>query len=86
MKNKIALALIAIGLAASAFGQDFHYNRGYIDSNGNYHSGHFQTNPNGNPYDNWSTYPNYNPFTGKQGTVTPPTGPHYDASGVYHPY
>jgi len=84
MKNKIALALIAITLAASAFGQGYHYNRGYIDRNGVYHSGHYQTNPNGNPYDNWSTKGNYNPFTGQPGTVTPHYG-YVDQYGVYHP-
>ena len=85
MKNKIALTLIAITLAASAFGQGYHYNNGYIDRNGMFHPGHYQTNPNNNPWDNWSTRGNYNPFTGKPGTRTP-QGPHYDRNGVYHSY
>jgi hypothetical protein len=85
MKNKIALTLIAITLAASAFGQGYHYNNGYVDRNGVYHPGHYQTNPNNNPWDNWSTRGNYNPFTGQPGTVTPHQG-YFDRYGVYHPY
>lgn len=33
--------------------------------------GHHRTTPNNNIYDNYSTYPNINPYTGKQGTVKP---------------
>jgi hypothetical protein len=71
MRNKTALTLIAaIAIpAASAFGQGYHYNNGYLN----------------NPWDNWSTRGNYNPFTGLPGTRTP-QGPHYDQNGVYHPY
>ena len=87
MRNKTALTLIAaIAIsAASAFGQGYHYNNGYVDRNGVFHPAHYQTNPNNNPWDNWSTRGNYNPFTGKPGTRTP-QGPHYDRNGVYHPY
>jgi hypothetical protein len=38
--------------------------------------GHYQTNPDGNIYNNWSTYPNVNPFTGRQGTIQPYGGLH----------
>jgi hypothetical protein len=87
MRNKTALTLIAaIAIsAASAFGQGYHYNNGYVDRNGVFHPGHYQTNPNNNPWDNWSTRGNYNPFTGLPGTRTP-QAPHYDQNGVYHPY
>jgi hypothetical protein len=87
MKNKTALTLIgAIAVcAASAFGQGYHHNNGYIDSSGVFHPGHYQTNPDNNSWDNWSTRGNYNPFTGLSGTQTP-QGPRYDRNGVYHPY
>jgi len=87
MKNKTAPTLIAAVAisAASAFGQGYHYNNGYIDRNGMFHPGHYQTNPNNNQWDNWSTRGNYNPSTGMPGTRTP-QGPHYDQNGVYHPY
>ena len=84
MKNKIALTLIAITLTTSAFGQGYHYNNGYIDRNGAYHPGHYQTNPNNNSWDNWSTRGNYNPVTGQPGTRVPQG--HYDQFGVWHPY
>jgi hypothetical protein len=74
-----ALALTALG----AFAQDFHWTNGYIDRNGVFHPGHFQTNPNNNPWDNWSTRGNHNPFTGQPGTRIPQG--HYDQFGVWHP-
>ena len=42
--------------------------RGYYRSNGTYVQPHYRSNPDGNPYNNWSTYPNVNPYTGKRGT------------------
>ena len=84
MKTKIALTLIAIILAVSAFAQGYHQNNGYVDRNGVYHPPHYQTNPNNNQWDNWSTRGNYNPFTGQPGTVTPHHG-YVDQFGVYHP-
>ena len=42
--------------------------RGYYRSNGTYVQPHYRSNPDGNPYNNWSTYPNINPYTGKRGT------------------
>jgi hypothetical protein len=42
--------------------------RGYYRKDGTYVQPHYRSNPDGNPYNNWSTYPNINPYTGKQGT------------------
>lgn len=42
--------------------------RGHYRSNGTYVQPHYRSNPDGNPYNNWSTYPNINPYTGKRGT------------------
>ena len=61
------MAAIAIS-AASAFGQGYHYNNGYIDRNGVSHSGHYQTNPNNTQLDNYGTRGNLNPYTGAVGT------------------
>jgi len=44
------------------------YVRGHYRSNGTYVQPHYRSNPDGNPYNNWSTYPNVNPYTGKRGT------------------
>jgi hypothetical protein len=48
-----------------------HYVKGYHKSNGTYVQGHYRTNPNSTNRDNYSTYPNVNPYTGKIGTVAP---------------
>jgi hypothetical protein len=42
--------------------------QGYYRKDGIYVSPHYRSAPDGNPYNNWSTYPNINPYTGKQGT------------------
>lgn len=47
--------------------------RGHFRSNGTYVAPHFRSAPDGNFSNNWSTYGNVNPYTGKEGTlVTPP--------------
>ena len=46
------------------------YVRGYYRSNGTYVQPHYRSNPDGNFYNNWSTYPNVNPYTGETGTKT----------------
>lgn len=65
----LPLGLGLIGTAASAQGS--HYVEGYTRSNGTYVAPHYQTNSNGNAYDNYSSRPNVNPYTGQQGTVDP---------------
>ena len=42
--------------------------RGYYRSNGTYVQPHYRSNPDGNFGNNWSTYGNVNPYTGKTGT------------------
>lgn len=50
--------------------------RGYRDvwvqphrrSNGTYVPGHYRSYPDGNVRNNWSQYPNVNPYTGARGT------------------
>jgi hypothetical protein len=69
MKIIVGIALLAVGTAASA--QSSHYVQGYQRSDGTYVQGHEQTNPNGNAYDNYSSRPNVNPYTGREGTVDP---------------
>jgi hypothetical protein len=45
-----------------------HYVHGYRRRDGTYVAPHWQTNPDGNVWNNWSTYGNVNPFTGQMGT------------------
>jgi len=42
--------------------------RGYYRQNGTYVQSHYRTNPDGNPYNNYSFPGNYNP---NKGTITP---------------
>ena len=46
--------------------------RGYVKpSTGKYVAPHYKTTPNRTKIDNFSTKGNYNPYTGKKGTVNP---------------
>jgi hypothetical protein len=47
--------------------------RGYHRSNGTYVQPHYRSNPDGNPYNNWSFPGNTNPYTGKVATGNPST-------------
>ncbi len=47
------------------------YVQGYYKSNGTYVKGHYKTKANGTNRDNYSTKPNYNPYTGKKGYIKP---------------
>ena len=49
------------------------YVRGYYRSNGTYVRPHYRSTRDGNFYNNWSTYPNVNPYTGRVGTRTYPS-------------
>lgn len=45
--------------------------RGYFKSNGTYVQPYYKTSPNKYKFDNYSSKYNYNPYTGKKGTVDP---------------
>jgi hypothetical protein len=45
---------------------------GYYKKNGTYVPGHRRTKPDGNRWNNWSTQGNYNPYTGKKGSLLGP--------------
>ena len=68
MLGLCALALVLITEAAMAYV----WVNSYCKSNGTCVQGHYRSNPDGNFYNNWSTYPNVNPFTGKRGTRRTP--------------
>jgi hypothetical protein len=48
-----------------------HYVAPYVQQNGNYVGGHYQTNPNNTTLDNYGTRGNYNPYTGQYGRRNP---------------
>jgi hypothetical protein len=72
MKKLIVLLITVIILTgwSLSFAKDVWVN-GYYKSNGTYVEGHYRTAPDNNTYNNYSTYPNINPYTGKRGTVKP---------------
>jgi hypothetical protein len=55
IKYLIAIAAGMV-LVASASAQGYHWVRPHYDHNGVFYNGHIQTNPDGNPYNNFS-YP-----------------------------
>lgn len=70
---KPTLLIFAAGLAfftTVGFARDTHV-RGYYRSDGTYVQPHVRSAPNKSYNDNWSTSPNTNPYTGKQGTNAP---------------
>ena len=68
IKKLTFLAILAtsiFGFAASSFA-DVWVN-GYYRSSGTYVQPHYRSSPDSNPYNNWSSRGNYNPYTGKKG-------------------
>jgi len=62
------------------------HTRGYIKRDGTYVQPSYKTTPNRTKLDNYSTKGNYNPYSGKDGTVDPykptqsnPTGSPYNS-------
>ena len=80
MKSVITLALL---LAAVAQAQT--YVRPHVRQDGTFVEGHYRSAPNSTRTDNYSSEGNYNPYTGKAGTVDPykPRACGYTASGRY---
>jgi len=73
-KSKNLMVLFVFLTSFLSFAQvnsNYHYVDGYYKSNGTYVNGYYRTNPNNTNKDNYSTYPNINPWTGNQGTVKP---------------
>lgn len=69
---KILVALTAIYAAALPAHADVYVN-GYLRSNGTPVAAHYRSNPDGALSNNWSTYPNVNPYTGAIGTRSIPS-------------
>lgn len=73
MKHILSLfsCLIISVLSLAQTNPNHIYVNGYYDSNGNYVSGYYRTAPNNTINDNFSTYPNVNPYTGEIGYIQP---------------
>jgi hypothetical protein len=67
----LTAGLIA-GTALTAIAYDVPV-RGYTRSDGSYVAPYIRSAPDGNPYNNYSTQDNVNPYTGQRGTRSPYT-------------
>ena len=80
----ILLAAVAIVIVTSVAFADTYVN-GYTKSNGTYVQGHYRSDNDGNPSNNYSTYGNTNPYTGQEGTKH--ISPSYDSNNsLYNNY
>lgn len=71
MKKIFFVAFVMFfSFAGVAFAQDGYVN-GYYRSDGTYVQPHYRSQADGNPYNNYSTQGNVNPYTGNQGTRDP---------------
>lgn len=71
--GKIALAYILCIFFFSSFVSAQVYVKGYYRKDGTYVRPHVRSNPDGNPYNNWSFPGNLNPYIGKVATGNPET-------------
>jgi hypothetical protein len=74
MKKFLFIAVFFLGAFFTSMAQtnsNHVYVNGYYKSNGTYVNGYYRTAPNNTINDNFSTYPNVNPYTGKTGTIAP---------------
>ncbi len=69
----LALALLigVLSFSASAEARTTRVRGYYKPSMGSYVAPHYKTTPNRSKFDNFSTKGNYNPYTGKKGSVNP---------------
>jgi len=70
--KKVLFMLLAVLLCASQLFSQVRV-RGYYRKNGTYVAPHYRSNPDGNPYNNWSYPGNTNPYTGKVASGNPST-------------
>ena len=78
----LIIAASAIFLAAApAFADEFV--NGYVRRDGTYVQPHMRSSPDGNPFNNWSTQGNVNPYTGVPGTHNPYGGTYGAAMPSY---
>ncbi len=69
MKSLMIIVLaLAVIFGAAVISEADVYVRGYTRSSGTYVAPHYRSNPDSSLSNNWSTYPNINPHTGKRGS------------------
>ena len=82
--RSLILVLAAIALPAAATAQV--HVRGYTTKSGTYVAPHYRSSPDSNPYNNYSTRGNVNPYTGQAGTKTPSSSYGTSSSSYSNPY
>ncbi len=80
--RKLILTTVPVLLTTTIAHADVRVNGYWRDSNSDgfkdtYVSPHFRSRPDGNPFNNWSTKGNINPYTGQMGTKDPFASPIY---------
>lgn len=68
--KKLNLILVTASLLIASSAAHADYVQGHYRSNGTYVNGYHRTAPDSNRYNNYSSQGNYNPYTGKKGTVS----------------
>jgi hypothetical protein len=87
MRSKLALAVCAVTLALVGAAQAQVHVRGYTRKDGTYVAPYTRTAPDNTINNNYSTYPNVNPYTGQEGTRAPnPYQPYAPPPSSYNPY
>ena len=74
MKKLLLVLVLLVGLisfSASTEARTTRVRGYYKPSTNRYVAPHYKTTPNRTKFDNFSTKGNYNPYTGKKGTVNP---------------
>lgn len=76
MKKLLLVAALFIGVLSLSFSisaeaRTTRVREYYKPSTGKYVAPHYKTTPNRSKFDNYSTKGNYNPYSGKKGTVNP---------------
>lgn len=82
-KMKRLFASLALLMMASTVVGNV-YVQGYYRQNGTYVRPHYRSDPDGDFSNNWSTYPNVNPYTGKIGTERTPLNSYGDSYFYHH--
>lgn len=75
---RLLLVIVLLMVPATADARDV-YVDGYYKRDGTYVQPHYRSAPDNNPYNNWSTKGNVNPYTGQRGYKNPT--PNYGFGG-----
>ncbi len=85
--KKLFVVTVMLGVLVAGGARADTYVNGYTRSDGTHVQGHYRSEADGNPYNNYSTQGNVNPYTGRMGTHDPAGSTGYGSgtgnSGLY---